>query len=125
MRGRAAGRGRKQAILLAVAASAPFPGTSHAQEEPALRGAVDEGAGPARLTVLVRSESGERVRGATVRLTFADSASVSASELVEIGEGRYESDELEAGRYELVAEALGYETARRTAKAQGLNVPMG
>ncbi len=122
MRGRAAGRGRKLAILLAVAASAPFPGTSHAQEEPALRGEVDERAGPVRLTVLVRSESGERVRGATVRLTFADSASVSASELVEIGEGRYESDELEAGRYELVAEALGYETARRPVELDGSGI---
>ena len=106
-------------MLLAVAASVPFPGTSHAQEGPAFRGEVDEGEGPARLTVLVRSESGELVRGATVRLTLADRPSVSASLLVEVGEGVYESDEVEAGRYELVAEALGYGTARRPVELDG------
>jgi outer membrane receptor protein involved in Fe transport len=109
-------------MVLSLAASVPFPATSHAQEGPALRGEVDEGAGPHRLTVLVRSESGELVRGAIVRLMTADRASVSASVLVEVGEGRYESDEVEDGRYELVAEALGYETARRPVELDGSGI---
>lgn len=119
MRGCAVRRVWRLAMLLALAASAPFPGTSHAQEGPAFRGEIDEGAGPYRLTVLVRSESGELVRGAAVRLTFADRPSATASLLVEVGEGIYESEEVEAGRYELVAEALGYETARRPVEVDG------
>ena len=106
-------------MLLAVAASALFPGPSHAQESPVFRGEVDQRAGPPRLTVLVRSESGELVRGATVHLTLAERTSVSASVLVEVGEGVYESDEVAAGRYELVAEAIGYETARRPVEVDG------
>ncbi len=122
MRGREVRRDRTLAMVLSLAASVPFPATSHAQEGPALRGEVDEGAGPHRLTVLVRSESGELVRGAIVRLMTADRASVSASVLVEVGEGRYESDEVEDGRYELVAEALGYETARRPVELDGSGI---
>jgi outer membrane receptor protein involved in Fe transport len=109
-------------MLLVVVASVLFPRTSHAQEGPAFRGEIDEGAGPTRVTVLVRSESGELVRGATVHLTFEDRTSVSAFLMVEVGEGVYESDEMEAGRYELVAEALGYETARRPVELDGSGI---
>jgi outer membrane receptor protein involved in Fe transport len=109
-------------MLLVVVASVLFPRTSHAQEGPAFRGEIDEGAGPSRVTVLVRSESGELVRGATVHLTFEDRTSVSAFLMVEVGEGVYESDEMEAGRYELVAEALGYETARRPVELDGSGI---
>lgn len=113
MRGRVVGRGRKLATLLALSAATLSPRASHGQEVPPPRGEVGEAAGDQRLTVLVRSESGELVRGATVRLTSDAGSTVSTSLLIEIDKGRYESEEMAAGRYALLVEALGYETARQ------------
>lgn len=106
------GRSRGVAALLTLAACAILPGASAGQEIPPARDDRDHGEDRPSVTVLVRSESGELVRGATVRLTD-ETPAVSAYVLVELGEGRYESVEVEIGRYELEVEALGYEVARR------------
>jgi vitamin B12 transporter len=61
-------------------------------------------------------------------LISTDRPSLPASELIEVGEGRYESD-TEPGRYEVVAEALGYAAARQPLevddKAISITVTLG
>ncbi len=75
-----------------------------------------EDGSPAQLAVILRSEAGEPVRGATVRIEWERSAAQAPEaprlELRERPDGRY-SAAVEPGRYALAIKALGYEDERR------------
>lgn len=121
MRSRGGWRHLGLAVLLGLLASLPSPRRSEAQEPPP-RVQADENGGAYELMVLLRSESGEAVRGAVVRLAPVDRTSAISTALAEVGDGRYEAGGVQAGLYELVAEALGYETERRPVELDGRGI---
>jgi outer membrane receptor protein involved in Fe transport len=94
------------AVVLAL------PAVSSAQEASAGQ-AGGFAAQQAAVSVVVRSESGEPIRSAAVRIAPLDTAARAWRELAESGAGRYESGSVAPGRYLLEVRALGYEGIRR------------
>lgn len=122
--GRATERAAAISVLVWMCALAWPASSSLAQEE--RRPSAGRESPAAGLTVRVRSESGEPVRKAEIRLEPADS-SAAADELgvaafapsapevavVEVAAGRYEIAAVPPGRYRLTVRALGYEPDER------------
>ncbi|MEE9577478.1 MAG: TonB-dependent receptor [Gemmatimonadota bacterium] len=74
----------------------------------------------ARLVVEVRSEAGEPVTGASVRLAFTSASGIEATvPLEEMGPGRYRAAGVSAGSYVLMASALGFEATSREVTLEG------
>ena len=105
-------------LLLIVAAT----GTARAQ---APQPAQDQPV--ASLVVEVRSEAGDAVTGASVRLAFATASGIEVTapdteatvSLHEVGPGRYRAAGVSAGSYVLTASALGFEAASREVTLEG------
>lgn len=98
-------------LLLIVAAT----GTSRAEApQPA------QGQPGASVAVEVRSEAGEPVTGASVRLVSASASGMEATvSLEEVGPGRYRATGVSAGSYVLTASALGFEATSREVTLEG------